>query len=99
MTFLKKVQTPNLFYRKFILWIIIIILALVSGILFFKNSRNRLQDIKENSFLEKSKVLNFSQKIKEFWPEEIEQEIRKEFNNLKEMLNTINKAIRQGQEK
>jgi len=99
MAFLKKVQTSNLFYRKFILWVIIIILAVVSGILFFKNSKNKLQNIKENSFLENLKVLDFNQKIKEIWPEKIEQEIKKEFNNLKEILNTINKAIKQGQEK
>ena len=71
----------------------------MSGILFFKNSKNKLQNIKENSFLENLKVLDFNQKIKEIWPEKIEQEIKKEFNNLKEILNTINKAIKQGQEK
>jgi len=99
MTFLKKVQTSNLLYRKFIFWIIIIILAIVSGILFFKNFEKRLQDIEKNSFLENSKVLDFNQKIKEFWPQEIEQGIKEEFNNIKEMLNIINKAVEQGQEK
>jgi len=99
MTFLKKVQTANLFYRKFIFWIIIIILAVVSGILFFKNSKNRLQETKENSFLENIKVSNFNEKIKGLWPEEIGREIKEEFNNIKEMLNMINKAVEQGQEK
>jgi len=74
-------------------------LAVVSGILFFEDSKNILQNIKENSFLENSKVLDFNQKIKELWPEEIGQEIKEEFDSLKEMLNIINKAIKQGQEK
>jgi len=99
MTFFKKVQTSNLLYRKFIFWIIIIILIIVSGILFFKNSEKRLQDIKQNSFLENSKVLDFNQRIKEFWSQEVEQRIKEEFNNIKEMLNIINEAVKQGQEK
>jgi len=99
MIFFKKVQTSNLLYRKFIFWIIIIILIIVSGILFFKNSEKRLQDIKQNSFLENSKVLDFNQRIKEFWSQEVEQRIKEEFNNIKEMLNIINEAVKQGQEK
>lgn len=99
MTLFKKVQTPNLFYRKFILWIIIIILAAVSGILFFKNSKDKLENIKENIFLENIKVLNFHQKIKELWSEKIEQGVKEEINNIKEMWNIINKAVKQGQEK
>jgi len=99
MTFFKKVQTSNLLYRKFIFWIIIIILIIVSGILFFKNSEKRLQDIKQNSFLENSKVLDFNQRIKEFWSQEVEQRIKEEFNNIKEMLNIINEAVKQGQER
>jgi len=99
MTFFKKVQTSNLLYRKFIFWIIIIILIIISGILFFKNSEKRLQDIKQNSFLENSKVLDFNQRIKEFWSQEVEQRIKEEFNNIKEMLNIINEAVKQGQEK
>jgi len=99
MTFLKKIQTSNLFYRKLIFWVIIIILATVSGILFFKNSKNRLQDIKKNSFLENLPILNFDQKIREIWPEEIGQRIKKEFNNIREILNVISEAVKEGQEK
>ena len=99
MTFLKKVQTSNLLYRKFIFWIIIIILIIVLSILFFKNSEKRLQDIKENSFWGNSKVLDFNQKIKELWPQKIEQRVKEEFDNIKEMLNIINKTVEQEQEK
>ena len=97
MTFLKRIQTSNLFYRKFIFWVIIIILAIVSGVLFFKNSKNRLQDIKKNSFLGNSPILNFNQKIREFWPEEVGQKIKKEFNDIREILNVINRAVKEGQ--
>lgn len=99
MTFLRKVQTSNLLYRKFIFWIIIIILIIILGILFFKNFDKRLQNIEKNSFWENSKVSDFNQKIKELWPEEIEQRVKEEFDNIKEMLNIINKAVEQEQEK
>ena len=99
MTFLKKVQTSNLLYRKFIFWIIIIILTITLSILFFKNSKNRLQNIKKDNFLEDSKASDFNQRIKEFWSQEVEQRIKGEFNNIKEMLNIINEAVKQGQEK
>jgi len=99
MSLLRKVQTSNLLYRKFIFWIIIIILIIISGILFFKNSENTLQDIKKQNVFNNPKVLNFKQNIKELWPEEIEQRVKKEFGNFKEMLNTINQAIKEGQKK
>lgn len=99
MTFLKKVQSSNLFYRKFIFWVIIIILIITSGILFFKNFKNRLQDIKGNNFLENSKISDYNKKIKEFWPENIEQQIKDEIDDFKNMLHIINESIKQGQEK
>ena len=98
MTFLKKVQTSNLLYRKFIFWIIIIILTIVSSILFFKNSKNILQNIEKNSFLKDSKISDYNQKIKEIWPEDIEERVKNEIDNLKNMLNMINEAVKQGQE-
>ena len=98
MTFLKKVQTSNLLYRKFIFWIIIIILTIVSSILFFKNSKNILQNIERNSFLKDSKISDYNQKIKEIWPEDIEERVKNEIDNLKNMLNMINEAVKQGQE-
>jgi uncharacterized protein YacL len=90
MSLLRKVQTSNLLYRKFIFWIIIIILTIILGILFFKNSGDTLQNIFNNP-------LNIEQKIKELWPEEIEQKMKKEFNNFKEILNIINQSIKQGE--
>ena len=98
MTFLKKVQTSNFLYRKFIFWIIIIILTIVSSILFFKNSKNILQNIEKNSFLKDSKISDYNQKIKEIWPEDIEERVKNEIDNLKNMLNMINEAVKQGQE-
>jgi hypothetical protein len=75
MTFLKKVQTSNLLYRKFIFWIIIIILTIILGILFFKNSEHTLQNIKKQNIFDNP--LNIEQKIKQLWPEEIEQKMKK----------------------
>jgi len=99
MIFLKKVQTSNLPYRKFIFWIIIIILTIISSILFFKNSKNILQNIEKNNFLKDSKISDYSQKIKEIWPKDIEGRVKKEIDGLKDMLNMINEAVKQGQEK
>ena len=90
MSLLRKVQTSNLLYRKFIFWIIIIILTIILGLLFFKNSGDTLQNIFNNP-------LNIEQKIKELWPEQTEQRIKKEFSNFKEILNTINQSIKQEQ--
>jgi len=98
MNFLKKVQTSNLLYRKFIFWIIIIILIIVLSILFFKNFENKLQNIKKDNFLEDSKASDFSQKMKEIWPEDIKKRVKKEMDNLKDMLNMINEAVKQEQE-
>ena len=97
MTFLKKVQTSNLLYRKFIFWIVIIILTIVSSILFFKNSKNILQNIEKNSFLRDSKISDYSQEVKEIWSEDIEKRVKNEVDNLKNMLNMINEAVKQGQ--
>jgi hypothetical protein len=97
MTFLKKVQTSNLLYRKFIFWIIIIILTIILGILFFKNSEHTLQNIKKQNIFDNP--LNIEQKIKQLWPEEIEQKMKKEFSNFKEILNIVNQSIKQGEPK
>jgi hypothetical protein len=95
MSLLKKVQTSNLLYRKLIFWIIIIILIIVLGLLFFKNSECALQDIKKQNIF--NNPLNIGQRIKGLWPEQIEQEIKKYFSNFKEILDTINQSIKQGQ--
>ena len=95
MSLLRKVQTSNLLYRKFIFWIITIILTITLGVLFFKNSEHTLQDIKKQNIF--NNPLNIEQKIKELWPEQTEQRIKKEFSNFKEILNTINQSIKQEQ--
>jgi len=76
-----------------------VILTLVSGIFFLKIARNRLQGIGKKDFLEDSKILDISQEVKETWPEGIGQEIKKEFNNIKEILEVINEELKKEQDK
>jgi len=99
MTFLRKVQKSNLFYRKLIFWVIMIILALVSGIFFLRIARNRLQNIGRQDFLKDSKILNINQEIKKVWPKEMGQEIKEEFNSIKEILEDINEELKKEQDK
>ncbi len=75
MNFLKKIQSLDLAYRKFIFWFIIIGLVTGLGILFFKNSKKKLESLKESNFLEDLNFPSFGQELKNLWPEELDQKI------------------------
>ena len=85
MDFLKKIQRLDLTHRKFIFWFIIIGLTVGLGVLFFKNSKKRLENLKTDSFLEDFNVQNFKQELKIPWLEQLGEEIKKIEEIIKEM--------------
>ena len=85
MDFLKKIQRLDLFYRKFIFWFIIIGLTIGLGVLFLKNSKERLENLKTDSFLEDFNIQNFKQELKIPWSEQFGEEIKKIGEMIKEM--------------
>ena len=85
MDFFKKIQGLDLFYRKFIFWFIIISLTIGLGVLFLKNSKKRLENLKTDSFLENFNVQNFKQELKTPWSEQLGEEMKKIEEIIKEM--------------
>ena len=85
MDFLKKIQRLDLTYRKFIFWFIIISLTIGLGILFLKNSKKRLENLKTDSFLEDLNIQDFKQELKIPWSEQLGEEIKKVEEMIKEM--------------
>ena len=85
MDFLKKIQRLDLIYRKFIFWFIIIGLTIGLGILFLKNSRKRLENLKTDSFLEDFNIQDFKQELKTPWAEQLGEEMKKMEEIIKEM--------------
>ena len=85
MDFLKKIQRLDLTYRKFIFWFIIIGLTIGLGILFLKNSKKRLENLKTDSFLEDFNIQNFKQELKTPWSEQLGEEMKKIEEIIKEM--------------
>jgi len=85
MDFLKKIQRLDLTYRKFIFWFIIIGLTIGLGILFLKNSKKRLENLKTDSFLEDLNIQDFKQELKIPWSEQLGEEIKKVEEMIKEM--------------
>jgi hypothetical protein len=85
MDFLKKIQRLDLFYRKFIFWFIIVSLTIGLGVLFLKNSKKRLENLKTDSFLENFNIQNFKQELKTPWSEQLGEEMKKIEEIIKEM--------------
>ncbi len=85
MNFLKKIQRLDLTYRKFIFWFIIIGLTVGLGVLFLKNSKKRLENLKTDSFLEDLNIQSFKQELKTPWSEQIGEEMKKIEEIIKEM--------------
>ena len=85
MDFFKKIQRLDLTYRKFIFWFIIISLTIGLGILFLKNSKKRLENLKTDSFLEDFNIQNFKQELKIPWSEQLGEEMKKMEEMIKEM--------------
>jgi len=85
MDFLKKIQRLDLNHRKFIFWFIIISLTIGLGVLFLKNSKKRLENLKTDSFLEDFNIQNFKQELKTPWSEQLGEEVKKIEEMIKEM--------------
>lgn len=85
MDFLKKIQRLDLFYRKFIFWFIIVSLTIGLSVLFLKNSKKRLENLKTDSFLENFNIQNFKQELKTPWSEQLGEEMKKIEEIIKEM--------------
>ena len=85
MNFLKKIQRLDLTYRKLIFWFIIISLTIGLGVLFLKNSKKRLENLKTDSFLEGFNIQDFKEELKTPWSEQLGEEVKKIEEMIKEM--------------
>ena len=89
MNFLKKIQSLDLAYRKFIFWSLIIALTILLVFLFIKSSKEKLAKFEMDKFLEESNFPNIKEEVKNILPEEFEEEIKK----MNEMMREMEKSL------
>ena len=84
MKFLKKIQKLNIFWRKFILFGIIIFLGIGLGFLFVKNFKNTLGRFEKDNFWKGLNIQNLKEEI-----EESERQLQEQLKKIEEMTEQI----------
>ena len=84
MKFLKKIQELNIFWRKFILFGIIILLGIGLGFLFVKNFKNTLGRFEKDNFWKGLNIQNLKEEI-----EESERLLQEHLKKIEEMTEQI----------
>jgi len=84
MKFLKKVQNLDIFWRKFILFGIIIFLGIGLGFLFVKNFKNTLGRFEKDNFWKGLNIQNLKEEI-----EESERLLQEHLKKIEEMTEQI----------
>ena len=82
--FLKKIQELNIFWRKFILFGIIIFLGIGLGFLFVKNFKNTLGRFEKDNFWKGLNIQNLKEEI-----EESERLLQEHLKKIEEMTEQI----------
>ena len=80
MKFLKKVQNLDIFWRKFILFGIIIFLGGVFGFLFVKSFKNTLGKFEKEKFFEEINIQGLNEEM-----EETQRRLEEQLKKLEEM--------------
>lgn len=87
MKFFKKIQNLDIFWRKFMVVVIVVGVGIALGVLVGKNFQKRLVEFKKEKFLEKLNFPELKSSVEEL--RERREKMKEEFKKLAEILNKI----------
>ena len=87
MNFLKKIQKLDIFWKKFIIVVVLVLVGIPLGFLVEKNFRKRIEEVKKREFLKRLNPPEIKSSFKGL--KETREEIEKEFEKIEGTLNKI----------